>query len=238
MARHGKALEKALGATGRWSRSQAGAIIKEGRVNLNGETCRKPGVRVDAHTDKIAVDGELVLLGAAEPRLFRFHKPVGLITTDSDPQGRPTVFSALPQGLPRLMTVGRLDMKTEGLLMLTTSGPLARMLELPSSGMERQYRAQLATGSERSVTAEMIAELARGLTLNDGTSFRPITAMVEDREGGGRGSAWVRMTLVEGKKHEVRPTRTPDTRPPAHHRSHAARPPWHCASQVQPHPSG
>jgi len=201
----GSTLEKAIAATGRWSRSQSASLISQNRVTLNDAPCRRPSLRVDRGTDVVAIDGERVHLREAAARLWRFHKPTGLITTRSDPQGRPTIHSALPPGLPRMMTVGRLDIATEGLLLLTTSGPLARLLELPSTGVERRYCAQIATGTERGITADMIGALGCGLTLSDGTRFRPIRAeTLAPKDGGGRGHAWVRMTLVEGKKHEVR----------------------------------
>mmetsp|Transcript_16618 Transcript_16618/g.50519 ORF Transcript_16618/g.50519 Transcript_16618/m.50519 type:complete len:261 (-) Transcript_16618:45-827(-) len=206
MARVGRSLEKALAATGNFSRSQAAKLISENRVTLNGHVCRRPSVRVTASADAVAVDGKVIALAEATARLFRFHKPAGFITTRSDPLGRPTIFSILPPGLPPVKTIGRLDMATEGLLLLTTSGPLARLLELPSTGMKRTYRALVATGPERRITDAMISSLGEGLKLADGTCFRPILAkgLSLDERQGGKGYQWVHMTLTEGKKHEVR----------------------------------
>ena len=120
-----RGLAKALAATGRWSRREANRMTADARVCVNGVQVSNPAARV-RQSDRVTVDGELTPLEVAPPRLWRFHKPDGLITTASDPQGRPTVFASLPGWLPRVLSVGRLDLRSEGLLLLTNSGPLAR----------------------------------------------------------------------------------------------------------------
>lgn len=136
-------------------------MTADARVCVNGVQVSNPAARV-RQSDRVTVDGELTPLEVAPPRLWRFHKPDGLITTASDPQGRPTVFASLPGWLPRVLSVGRLDLRSEGLLLLTNSGPLARMLELPSNAFERKYRALVCTGQERGVTGAMLRAMGDG----------------------------------------------------------------------------
>ena len=131
-------IAKAIARAGLCSRRDAERWIAEGRVSLNGEILTSPAVTVTADSD-IRVDGKK-LPEPERPRLWRYHKPVGLVTTHRDEKGRPTVFGALPVGLPRLISVGRLDLNSEGLLLLTNDGELARKLELPSNGWIRRYR--------------------------------------------------------------------------------------------------
>lgn len=178
-------------------------MTADARVCVNGVQVSNPAARV-RQSDRVTVDGELTPLEVAPPRLWRFHKPLGLITTASDPQGRPTVFASLPGWLPRVLSVGRLDLRSEGLLLLTNSGPLARMLELPSNAFERKYRALVCTGQERGVTGAMLRAMGDGLTLRDQTRFRPIRAVRTPLQPAAAGHEWVRMTLVEGKTREVR----------------------------------
>src|SRR5262249_58001530 len=130
---------RARGGGGRCRRGQAEAWIAAGRVAVNGEVIASPARNVTA-VDRIAVDGEPLPV-RERTRLFLHHKPRGLLTTHADPGGRPTIFAALPAGLPRLISVGRLDLNTEGLLLLTNHGSLARTLELPATGWLRRYRA-------------------------------------------------------------------------------------------------
>jgi 23S rRNA pseudouridine2605 synthase len=131
---------KALARAGVASRREVERLIEAGRVALNGQVLTTPAVKVGPG-DILTVDGAVV--ESAEPtRLFRYHKPAGLVTTHRDPKGRATVFEALPPGLPRVISVGRLDLSSEGLLLLTNDGGLARALELPSSGWVRRYRAR------------------------------------------------------------------------------------------------
>lgn len=213
MPRIGLSLSKIVARAGAVSNRIAFGAVKSGRVTVNGEECRMPARRVLAGTegpDVVELDG-VVLTSPIDAvdggaRMWRYHKPRGLLTTHDDPEGRPTVFEALPAWLPRVISAGRLDGESEGLLMLTTSGSLARELELPSSGFVRVYEALVATG-KREVTRAMVEELLRGLRLGDGTQLRPITAQPLDGAAvtsAGSGRVWVRMELTEGKNREVR----------------------------------
>src|SRR5438477_3001868 len=134
----GERIAKVIARAGLASRREAEAWIEAGRVAVNGATIRSPALNVGAK-DRIAVDGK-PLPQRERTRLFLFHKPRGLVTTTADPQGRPTIFGALPKDLPRLISVGRLDLSTEGLLLLTNDGGLARTLELPATAWLRRYR--------------------------------------------------------------------------------------------------
>ncbi len=192
----GERIAKVLARAGVASRREVERLIEAGRVALNGETLRSPAVKVSAR-DQVTLDGKRV--AAAEPtRLFRYHKPPGLVTTHSDPQGRPTVFEALPAGLPRLISIGRLDLNSEGLLLLTNDGELARLLELPATALKRRYRAR-ARGR---IDEGKLARLANGITV-DGVRYGPIEA---DLEPGRDGAAnqWIGVSLAEGKNREVR----------------------------------
>ena len=189
---------KALARAGVASRRDVERLIAEGRVALNGKILNTPAVKVEPG-DILTVDGEVV--ADAEPvRLFRYHKPVGLVTTHKDPQGRPTVFEALPEGLPRLISVGRLDLNTEGLLLLTNDGELARALEMPASGVVRRYRAR-ARGR---IAQERLDRLRDGVTV-DGVRYGPIDARLDKAKEGPQGAnLWITLTLAEGKNREVR----------------------------------
>ena len=175
------------------SRRDAERLIAEGRVKLNGKKLDTPAVKV-TEKDRISVDGQLV--ASAEPtRLWRYHKPPGLVTTHRDPAGRPTVFERLPEDLPRVVSVGRLDLTSEGLLLLTNDGGLARRLELPANGWRRRYRAR-AFGR---VEQEDLDKLAQGVTV-DGVRYGPIEAKLER----GGANSWITLSLNEGKNREVR----------------------------------
>lgn len=165
---------------------------------LNGEVLTSPAVNVRPD-DILTVDGEVV--DAAEPtRLFRYHKPIDLLTTHKDPQGRPTVFDALPPGLPRLISIGRLDINSEGLLLLTNDGELARALEQPSSGVVRVYRVR-ARGR---VTQADLDKLQDGVTV-DGVRYGPLEAKIDKAKDGPSGAnVWITVTIAEGKNREVR----------------------------------
>jgi 23S rRNA pseudouridine2605 synthase len=192
----GERIAKVLARAGVASRREVERLIEAGRVSLNGERLTSPAVKVSA-SDRVTLDGRPVR--AAEPtRLFRYHKPPGLVTTHRDPQGRPTVFEALPKGLPRLISVGRLDLNSEGLLLLTNDGELARRLELPSSGLVRRYRAR-ARGR---IDEARLARLADGITV-DGVRYGPIEAELEGGHESGANS-WLVISLSEGKNREVR----------------------------------
>ncbi|HWA60890.1 MAG TPA: pseudouridine synthase [Caulobacteraceae bacterium] len=191
-------IAKVLARAGVASRREVERLIEAGRVAVNGETLSSPGVRV-ALDDIVTVDGEVV--NEPEPtRLFRYHKPAGLVTTHSDPKGRPTVFAALPEGLPRLISVGRLDLNTEGLLLLTNDGGLARALELPASGVVRRYRAR-ARGR---IDQARLDRLKDGITV-DGVRYGAIEASLDKvKEGQAHANLWITLTLAEGKNREVR----------------------------------
>ena len=187
-------MAKVLARAGVCSRRDAERLIAEGRVKLNGRVLDTPAVKVTA-ADALLVDGRPV--GAAEPtRLWRYHKPAGLVTTHADPAGRPTVFEHLPRGLPRVISVGRLDLSSEGLLLLTNDGALARRLELPANGWLRRYRAR-AFGR---VDQSELDRLRDGITI-DGVRYGPIEAKLERA---GAANAWITVSLTEGKNREVR----------------------------------
>jgi 23S rRNA pseudouridine2605 synthase len=190
----GERIAKVIARAGLASRREAEGLIAAGRVAVNGAAISSPALNVSPR-DKITVDG-VPLPGRARTRLFRYHKPRGLVTTHADPQGRPTIFAKLPKRLPRLISVGRLDLNSEGLLLLTNDGGLARALELPSTGWERRYRVR-ALGR---VTQETLDGLKRGITVA-GVRYGPIKAAL-DREQGA--NVWLTVSLREGKNREVR----------------------------------
>ncbi len=190
----GERIAKVLARAGVASRREVERMIAEGRVSVDGIVLDQPGVRVTPDQD-IRVDGARVAKAEA-PRLFRYHKPDGLLVTTSDPEGRPTIFEKMPKGLPRLMSIGRLDFNSEGLLLLTNDGGLARSLELPSTGWRRRYRVR-AYG--HAVQAQL-DHLKKGVTV-DGEKFGPIEATIERVQGG---NLWITVALAEGKKREVR----------------------------------
>lgn len=187
-------IAKALARAGVCSRRDAERMIAEGRVSVNGTVLASPAHNVTA-ADAIAVDGKPI--AKPEPaRIWRHHKPAGLVTTHRDPQNRPTVFERLPEDMPRVVSVGRLDLNSEGLLLLTNDGGLARRMELPSTGWVRRYRAR-AYGRIRQ---EELDELALGIEA-DGVRYGPINANLERQQGG---NAWISLALSEGKNREVR----------------------------------
>jgi 23S rRNA pseudouridine2605 synthase len=194
----GERVAKVLARAGVASRREIERLIEAGRVALNGRVLTSPAVKVAAR-DILTVDGGVV--NAAEAtRLFRYHKPAGLMTTHRDPKGRPTVFEALPAGLPRLISVGRLDLSSEGLLLLTNDGGLARALELPSSGWKRRYRAR-ALGR---VDQGRLDALKDGTTI-EGVRYGPIEASLDKLKEGPRGAnLWITLVLAEGRNREVR----------------------------------
>jgi len=190
----GDRIAKVLARAGVCSRRDAERLIADGRVKLNGVVLDTPAVKV-TDQDRIEVDGRVI--GASETtRLWRYHKPTGLVTTHHDPAGRPTVFENLPPDLPRVISVGRLDLTSEGLLLLTNDGELARRLELPSNGWLRRYRAR-AFGR---VTQEELDHLKDGITI-DGMRYGSIDAQLERGQGA---NAWINVGITEGKNREVR----------------------------------
>jgi 23S rRNA pseudouridine2605 synthase len=192
--KRGERIAKFLARAGIASRRDAEKLIAEGKVKLNGKTVETPATFVAAG-DKVAVEGKPVA-APERTRLFRYHKPDGLVTTHRDPQGRPTVFEKLPPGLPRVVSIGRLDITSEGLLLLTNDGALARRLELPSNGWLRRYRVRV----HGAVDERALAALARGVTV-EGVAYGPIEAGLDSRQGA---NAWLTISLKEGKNREVR----------------------------------
>ncbi len=197
-AASGERIAKALARAGVASRRDVERYIAEGRVALNGQVLTSPAVKVEPG-DILTVDGKVV--SEAEPtRLFRYHKPVGLLTSHKDPQGRPTVFEALPAGLPRLISVGRLDINSEGLLLLTNDGELARAMELPQAGVVRRYRAR----AHGRITQDRLDKLKDGITV-EGVRYGSIEAKLDKAKEGPQGAnLWLTVTLSEGKNREVR----------------------------------
>ena len=190
----GERLAKTLARAGLCSRRDAERWIAEGRVSVDGAVQTSPAINVTAEND-IRVDGKPIPQ-PERARLWRYHKPAGLVTTHRDEQGRPTVFGALPKDLPRLISVGRLDLNSEGLLLFTNDGALARRLELPATGWARRYKVRV----HGLVDPARLAALANGITI-DGIAYGPIRASLERTQGS---NAWIAMTLNEGKNREVR----------------------------------
>ena len=185
---------KIIARSGACSRRDAERLITEGRVAVNGELIASPALNVTSDS-VITIDGK-VIAEASPAKLWRYHKPVGLVTTHRDPEGRPTVFSHLPPSMPRTISIGRLDINSEGLLLLTNDGGLARRLELPSQGWVRRYRVRLFG----SVTQEQLNGLAQGVTVG-GVRYQPVKAELERAKGP---YAWATISLQEGKNREIK----------------------------------
>lgn len=190
----GDRIAKVMARAGVASRRQAETLIAEGRVSVNGAVITSPALNVTP-ADKIVVDGA-PMASRERTRMFLYSKPRGLVTTHSDPEGRPTIFTALPKTLPRLISVGRLDINTEGLLLLTNDGGLARVLELPSTAWLRRYRVR-ANGS---VTQDTLDKLRDGITI-DGVRYGSIEAKLDRMQGA---NCWLTFAIREGKNREVR----------------------------------
>jgi len=194
MSDGGERIAKAMARAGVCSRRDAEKLIAEGRVTLDGAVVKTPATLVTANS-VIALDGATIAARGAT-RLWRYHKPRGLIATHRDTQGRPTMFDALPAHLPRVISVGRLDMDSEGLMLLTNDGGLARHLELPATGWTRRYRVRVFGKPD----AAALARLAKGATV-DGIHYGPVTAAIDRAEGS---NAWLTVSIKEGKNREVR----------------------------------
>lgn len=192
--REGQRLAKLLARAGIASRREIERMIADQRIAIDGVTVETPATILTS-LKGVTVDGQQVKPPAAA-RLFRFHKPTGLLTAERDPKGRPTIYDRIPKGLPRLMPVGRLDLNTEGLLLLTTDGELKRQLELPATGIERTYRAR-AYGN---VTQAQLESLMMGVEI-EGVRYGSINANLERRTGA---NVWIELRLAEGKNREVR----------------------------------
>ena len=190
----GERIAKWLARAGVASRRDAERLVADGRVTLNNAKVTHPATFVAAG-DIVVVNGAVVD-APQRTRLWRYHKPAGLVTTHRDPQGRPTVFDKLPPGLPRVVSVGRLDLTSEGLLLLTNDGALARKLELPATGWVRRYRVRVHGVPD----PRALAALAKGVTI-DGVSYGPIDAGLDSRKGE---NAWLTVGLREGRNREVR----------------------------------
>jgi 23S rRNA pseudouridine2605 synthase len=193
-AERGERIAKYLARAGIASRRDAEKLIAEGKVKMNGKVVATPATFV-AEGARISVEGKPVQ-PAERTRLFRHHKPDGVVTTHKDPQGRPTVFERLPPAIGRVVSIGRLDLTSEGLLLLTNDGELARKLELPSNGWLRRYRVRVYGV----VDEKSLAALARGITV-DGVAYGPIEAGLDSRRGA---IAWLTVSLKEGKNREIR----------------------------------
>jgi 23S rRNA pseudouridine2605 synthase len=187
-------IAKVLARAGLCSRRDAERWIAEGRVTLDGAVLTSPAVNVTEASD-VRVDGK-PLPEPDRQRLWRYHKPAGLVTTHRDERGRPTVFDALPKELPRLISIGRLDLNSEGLLLLTNDGALARRLELPATGWVRRYKVRV----HGELDPARLAGLERGIKI-DGVAYGPIRARPERQQGS---NAWLTLSLQEGKNREVR----------------------------------
>jgi len=190
----GERIAKVIARAGLASRREAEAWIAAGRVAVNGKLVASPALNVGAR-DRIEVDGQ-PLPTRERTRLFLYHKQRGLLTTHADPGGRPTIFSVLPKELPRLISVGRLDLNTEGLLLLTNDGGLARALELPATGWLRRYRVR----AHGSVAQAQLDALRRGITI-DGVRYGEIEATVDRAQGS---NVWLTFAIREGKNREVK----------------------------------
>ena len=190
----GERIAKVIARAGLGSRREAEDWIAAGRVAVNGAVIHSPALNVSAH-DRISIDGE-PLPARERTRVFLYHKPRGLLTSHSDPRGRSTIFQNLPKGLPRLISVGRLDFNTEGLLLLTNDGELARVLELPATGWLRRYRVR----AHGSIMQPKLDELRAGITI-DGIHYGAIEATLDRVQGS---NLWLTFAIREGKNREVR----------------------------------
>jgi 23S rRNA pseudouridine2605 synthase len=190
----GQRIAKLLARAGIASRREIERMIADGRIALDGRILDTPAT-ILKNLSGVTVDGNPVKAPEAT-KLFMYHKPSGLLTTERDPKGRPTIYDRLPKGLPRVMPIGRLDLNTEGLLLLTTDGEFKRQMELPATGVERSYRAR-AYGN---VTQAQLEDLMMGVEI-EGVRYGSINANIERRTGA---NVWIEVKLKEGKNREVR----------------------------------
>ena len=190
----GERIAKRLARAGVASRREAERMIEAGRVAVNGRKIASPALNV-TEADRIEVDGK-PLAEAEPPRLWRYHKPAGLVTSARDEKGRATVFDRLPEDMPRVVSVGRLDLTSEGLLLLTNDGELKRRLELPSTGWTRRYRVR----AHGKIDDAGLEPLRRGITV-EGERFQPMQVELERAQGG---NLWLAVSLKEGRNREIR----------------------------------
>jgi len=190
----GDRIAKVLSRAGVASRREAERMIADGRVAVNGKVIDSPALNI-TDKDRIAVDGKAV--GAPEPaRMWLYHKPAGLVTSERDERDRPTVFAALPEDMPRVMSVGRLDINSEGLLLLTNDGGVKRKLELPATGWLRRYRVRI----KGSASEASLDKLRAGISV-DGINYQPMTVTFDRQQGA---NAWLTISIREGKNREIR----------------------------------
>lgn len=190
----GERIAKYLARCGVASRRACETLIEEGKITVDGVRVTTPAFKVTGR--ELIKMGREIIRRPEPARLWRYHKPAGLLTTNSDPDGRATIFQELPKSLPRTITIGRLDYNTEGLLLLTNDGELARALELPSNAFDRTYRAR----AHGRISQDKLDTLKDGIIV-DGEQFGAITATLERQTGA---NSWIMVTLAEGKKREVR----------------------------------
>lgn len=190
----GERIAKVIARAGLCSRREAEEWIRLGRVSVDGKVIESPALCITPE-NRIVVDGK-PLPQAETSRLWLYYKPKGLVTTHKDELGRPTIFENLPKNLPRVISVGRLDLNSEGLLLLTNDGELARHLELPSTGLIRRYRVRI----HGKVDLHKLKKLEKGITI-DGFHYGSITATLDRQQGD---NAWLDVSLKEGKNREIR----------------------------------
>lgn len=190
----GERVAKVIARAGICSRREAERYIEQGRVSVNGKILSSPAVVV-TQEDKIVVDKKELPV-KERTRVWRYYKPAGLITSHKDPQGRPTVFDSLPDSLPRVISVGRLDLNSEGLLLLTNDGELARRIELPSTAWVRRYRVRI----HGEMTADIVDKLAQGVVV-EGIRYAPAQVVIDKKQGT---NTWLTVSLKEGKNREIR----------------------------------
>ena len=190
----GERIAKIIARAGLASRRESERLILDGRVKVNGNTINSPALNLSKN-DAIEVDGKL-LSQPEETRLWIYHKPVGLISTSKDEKNRPTIFDKLPKEMPRVLSIGRLDLNSEGLLLLTNDGELKRCLELPSTGWLRRYRVRVKGRLKDS----MLEPLRQGIFV-EGTHFKPMEVSFDRQTGA---NAWLSIGLREGKNREIR----------------------------------